>query len=101
MKSIDTGLSLVAVAAMFPGVMTEGAQNNLVGKYDQSLGRSSVRATLNPEMFCEKNIRRAYQAAKEIPWAPDSIYCYCRRVESPFLVIKSLLSCCVDKQAAM
>jgi hypothetical protein len=61
MKSIDPGSSLVAVAA---------------------------GATLTPGMFCEPNVRRAYQAGgKGDTRAPDSIYCCCHRAESPFLVI--------------
>jgi len=91
----------VAVAVMFIGVITEGAQNNRAGKYDQSLRKGEVRSTLNPDMFSEPNIRRAYQAAKEIPWVLDSIYCYCQCAESPVFRHKSLLSCYVDKHAAM
>jgi hypothetical protein len=68
---------------------------------DESLRRGERRATLEPSLFQEERVRKAYQAAKEIPWVLDSIYCYCQCEESPAFRHKSLLSCYVDKHAAM
>jgi hypothetical protein len=98
---INILLSLIALTALFMGVIAEGAQKIPDGKYDQSLRKGETRATLNPEMFNDPDIRRAYQAAKEIPWVLDSIYCYCQCAESPVFRHKSLLSCYVDKHASM
>ncbi len=67
---------------------------------DESLRRGEKRTTLNPELFNDPMIRRAYQVAKEIPWILDSIYCYCHCEESPVFRHKSLLSCYVDNHAA-
>ncbi|MDH4232902.1 MAG: PCYCGC domain-containing protein [Nitrospirota bacterium] len=94
-------LLLIGVSVMFSGVPAEAGQANLSGKYDQSLRKGETRATLNPGMFSEPTIREAYQAAKDIPWVLDSIYCYCQCAESPVFRHKSLLSCYVDKHAAM
>ncbi len=68
---------------------------------DQTLRKGESRATLDPARFSDPMVRKAYQAAKEIPWVLDSIYCYCRCEESPVFRHKSLLSCYVDNHAAM
>jgi hypothetical protein len=68
---------------------------------DESLRRGEKRATLEPSLFQAERVKKAYQAAKEIPWVLDSIYCYCQCEESPAFRHKSLLSCYVDKHAAM
>ncbi|NJD57260.1 MAG: hypothetical protein FIA94_12785 [Nitrospirae bacterium] len=68
---------------------------------DQSLRRGETRVTLDPAMFSDPKVRQAYQVAKEIPWVLDSIYCFCQCEESPAFRHKSLLSCYVDKHAAM
>jgi len=101
MKGTRLAIYLAAISVMFFAAISYGAQNNLDGRYDQSLRKGEVRATLNPDLFGEPNIRKAYQAAKEIPWVLDSIYCYCQCAESPVFRHKSLLSCYVDKHAAM
>ena len=101
MKRINHGLYLIALSLLFLPVFSEGAQKDLSGKFDQSLRRGETRATLDPTMFSEPKIGKAYQVAKEIPWILDSIYCYCQCEESPAFRHKSLLSCYVDKHAAM
>lgn len=66
----------------------------------ESLRKGEMRATLNPDLFSDPIIKRAYQVAKEIPWILDSIFCYCYCEDPPFMH-KSLLSCYVDDHAAM
>lgn len=68
---------------------------------DESLRKGETRSTLDPNMFSDPRIKKAYQVAKEIPWVLDSIYCYCMCEESPVFKHKSLLSCYVDNHAAM
>jgi hypothetical protein len=68
---------------------------------DESLRRGEKRTTLEPSLFKDERVKKAYQAAKEIPWVLDSIYCYCQCEESPAFRHRSLLSCYVDKHAAM
>ena len=87
-------LSLFVMAA-------EGAQKGQSIQRDESLRRGETRATLDPGLFSDPRVRQAYQAAKEIPWVLDSIYCYCRCEESPVFRHKSLLSCYVDNHAAV
>ncbi len=82
-------------------VAGEGAMKDPHVKRDESLRRGEARATLDPNLFNDPEVRRAYQAAKEIPWVLDSIYCYCRCAESPVFRHKSLLSCYVDTHASM
>jgi hypothetical protein len=101
MRKNKVGLSLLVVALLFLSVYAEGAQKNLSGSSDQSLRKGETRATMDPNMFSDKRVRAAYQAAKEIPWVLDSIYCYCQCAESPVFKHKSLLSCYVDNHAAV
>jgi hypothetical protein len=79
----------------------EAAQKAAPAQKDESLRKGETRATLDPMLFSDPTVRKAYQAAKEIPWVLDSIYCYCRCAESPAFRHKSLLSCYVDKHASM
>jgi hypothetical protein len=98
-KSIIRNLVILLVAAgLFLAPAPALAADN--GQLDQSLREGETRDTLNPAQFGHPLVRRAYQAAKEIPWVLDSIYCYCRCKENPNFRHKSLLSCYVDQHAA-
>jgi len=68
---------------------------------DESLRKGETRATLDPNLFNDPQVKKAYRIAREIPWVLDSIYCYCRCAESPVFRHKSLLSCYVDDHASM
>lgn len=70
------------------------------GQHDQSLREGETRQTLDPNLFTNPVIKKAYQVAKDIPWVLDSIYCFCLCKESPAFRHKSLLSCYVDTHAA-
>lgn len=70
-------------------------------KNDESLRRGERRMTLDPSLFKDPSVKRAYETAKEIPWVLDSIYCYCMCEESPVFRHKSLLSCYVNNHAAL
>lgn len=93
-------ISLLVMTAILLAVFTSNAIAQKSVK-DESLRRGETRATLDPNMFSDPRIRKAYQVAKEIPWVLDSIYCYCMCEESPVFKHKSLLSCYVDNHAAM
>ena len=96
------GFKLIALAGI--AILAATASGSVFAQTqtkDQSLRRGETRATLDPTMFSDPKIRKAYQAAKEIPWVLDSIYCYCHCEESPAFRHKSLLSCYVDNHAAM
>jgi hypothetical protein len=99
MRKFRITLLLIIAAVLFAAA----ANNTFAQKpmKDESLRRGETRATLNPDMFGDPRIKKAYQVAKEIPWVLDSIYCYCMCEESPAFKHKSLLSCYVDKHAAM
>ena len=101
MKRWLAGFLGLALALMFVGITAEGAQKNLSVKKDESLRKGEPRATLDPNMFKDPQVREAYRIAKEIPWVLDSIYCYCKCEESPAFKHKSLLSCYVDNHASM
>jgi hypothetical protein len=93
-------LSLFAVIlylALF--VVSAAAQQERPVAKDESLRRGETRATLDPNLFQDPQVRKAYQVAKEIPWVLDSIYCYCFCEES--FQHKSVLSCYVDQHAAV
>ncbi len=81
--------------------VSEGAQKELSGKHDQSLRKGETRATLDPGLFPDAQVKQAYKIAKEIPWVLDSIYCFCMCKESPTFRHKSLLSCFVDNHASV
>jgi len=68
---------------------------------DESLRMGETRATLEPAQFSDPRVREAYQAARDIPWVLDSIYCFCYCRESPAFRHKSLLSCYVDNHASV
>ena len=70
------------------------------GQFDTSLREGETRQTLDPALFSDSTVKKAYQVAKDIPWILDSIYCYCFCEESPVFRHKSLLSCYVDDHAA-
>jgi len=101
MKRRLVGFLGFALALMLVGVTAEGAQKNLSAQKDESLRKGETRATLNPDVFKDPQVREAYRIAKEIPWVLDSIYCYCKCEESPAFKHKSLLSCYVDNHASM
>ena len=88
-------------ALTLAGVTAEGAQQNLSVQKDESLRKGETRATLDPNIFKDPQVREAYRIAKEIPWVLDSIYCYCKCEESPAFKHKSLLSCYVDNHASV
>ena len=93
-----TGLAMVLVLL----IGTAGGTQTAPGaQKDESLRRGETRVTLDPKLFSDPRVRQAYQAAKEIPWILDSIYCYCKCEESPVFRHKSLLSCYVDNHAAV
>lgn len=100
MKRHTVLILAAAVSVLLMAVAAGGAQKDLSDKFDQSLRKGESRSTLDPLMFREPDIRKAYEAAKEIPWVLDSIYCYCYCAESPAFRHKSLLSCYVDLHAA-
>jgi hypothetical protein len=91
---------LLFFAIVLYSVSVAYAEKSTADRFDQSLRKGEVRKTLDPQMFENPLIKRAYVAAKEIPWVLDSIYCYCYCKESPTFRHKSLLSCYVDLHAA-
>lgn len=96
-------LRLIALALFVVplAITVEAAQKNNPFHSDESMRRGETRQTLDPGMFNDPRVKRAYQVAKEIPWVLDSIYCYCMCEESPVFMHKSLLSCYVDNHAAL
>lgn len=100
MRKIQAMAGLLIVFFCLTALIAEGAQKKAVQK-DESLRKGETRATLDPNIFNDPRIRKAYQVAKDIPWVIDSIYCYCFCQESPAFRHKSLLSCFVDNHAAM
>ncbi len=93
------GFFVVACVMLFSAVAVEAAQNNPPIQKDESWRRGETRATLDPNLFKDARVKKAYQVAKDIPWVLDSIYCYCY-CDVAFKH-KSLLSCYVDDHAAM
>ncbi|MDA8078696.1 MAG: PCYCGC motif-containing lipoprotein [Nitrospiraceae bacterium] len=93
--------AVLVMVFLSAAVFAEAAQKTLQSGRDETLRRGETRATLAPAHFSDPRVRQAYQAAKEIPWVLDSIYCYCRCEESPSFRHKSLLSCYVDNHAAV
>jgi hypothetical protein len=71
-----------------------------VTKKDESLRMGETRETMDPARYDVPETRKAYEAAKKIPWVIDSIYCFCYCEENPFFMHKSLLTCFVDDHAA-
>ena len=101
MRKKFAGFFMIALSILLLAVVSEAVQKNLPHQKDESLRRGETRATLDPSLFNDPQVRKAYQVAKEIPWVLDSIYCYCKCEESPVFKHKSLLSCYVDNHAAM
>jgi hypothetical protein len=100
-RKIIVVLSALSLSLMLFTGGAESAQNRASLQKDESLRRGESRVTLDPGMFSDQGVRKAYRIAKEIPWVLDSIYCYCKCEESPAFRHKSLLSCYVDNHAAM
>lgn len=92
-------LLLIVIAVMFM-VSVDSASAGKTTK-DESLRKGETRATVDPSVYKDARVKKAYQVAKEIPWVLDSIYCYCFCEESPVFKHKSLLSCYVDNHAAI
>ncbi len=91
---------VVAVAVIIVSGLVEGNYRHVSAQKEASLRRGETRATLDPSVFSDARVKRAYQVAKEIPQVLDSIYCYCQCEESPAFRHKSLLSCYVDTHAS-
>lgn len=101
MKWFSALFALVILPLFLMATVSEGAQKELSGKYDQSLRKGETRTTLDPGYFPDARVKQAYQVAKDIPWILDSIYCFCMCKESPTFRHKSLLSCFVDNHASV
>lgn len=101
MKAQTSRLIALVLFVTLLAITVEAAQKNNPTQRDESLRRGEMRQTLDPAIFNDLKVRRAYQVAKEIPWVLDSIYCYCMCEESPVFRHKSLLSCYVDNHAAL
>lgn len=99
MKKHYPVLFVIVILPMLFIVSTEAAGQSHAVRKDESLRRGETRATLDPNLFKDPQVRKAYQVAKEIPWVLDSIYCYCFCEES--FQHKSVLSCYVDQHAAV
>lgn len=99
MKKHGIGFIVIIFVLMLFTALTATARLERSVTKDESLRRGETRATLDPNLFQDPRVRKAYQAAKEIPWVLDSIYCYCFCEES--FQHKSLLSCYVDRHAAV
>ncbi len=97
--SIRLFIVIVLLTVLSGTVFVWGAEKINTAAYDESLRRGETRATLDPNQFQDARVKKAYQAAKQIPWVLDSIYCYCYCEES--FQHKSVLSCFVDEHAAM
>lgn len=101
LKKQDLKILVFTLVVALASVTVGSAQENSSVRRDESLRRGETRATLDPGLFKDARVKSAYQAAKEIPWVLDSIYCYCFCGESPAFKHKSLLSCYVDNHASM
>ncbi|MCL5022414.1 MAG: hypothetical protein M1497_03445 [Nitrospirae bacterium] len=101
MKRQYIGFTALCLSLLFFAAAMEAAQKGATGRKDESLRRGENGATLDPRMLGDPRAKEAYAIAKEIPWVLDSIYCFCQCEESPVFRHKSLLSCYVDKHAAM
>lgn len=71
------------------------AASHPITERNESLRQGETRPTLDPSLFSEPKVQKAYQAAKDIPWVLDSIGCFCFCEESPTFKHISLLSCFV------
>jgi hypothetical protein len=91
-------LVIVVLTTVSAPVSLLAARKSTPVKHDESLRRGETRATLDPNLFQDPQVREAYRVAKEIPWVLDSIYCFCYCEES--LGHKSVLSCYVDTHAS-
>jgi hypothetical protein len=100
MRRLNVVLYGMAIAVLLIAGTAEAADRYASGRFDQSLRYGETRETLNPDTFTNSWLRQAHQAAKNIPWVLDSLYCACLCEESPAFRHKSLLSCYVDGHAA-
>lgn len=92
---------LLVLSLLLLAVSAVAAQKGTSVLADDSLRRGETRATMDPGMFSDPRVKKAYQVARDVPWLLDSIYCYCKCEESPSFRHKSLLSCYVDNHAAV
>ncbi len=99
MKIQGLGFFVVVFVSFFFAVAVEAVQNNRPLHKDEALRRGETRATLDPALFNDARVRKAYRVAKDIPWVLDSIYCFCYCEES--FRHRSVLSCYADNHAAM
>jgi hypothetical protein len=90
---------IVALSVLLAASAVGVAQAEPSIQKDESLRRGETRATLDPGIFRDSRVRNAYRIARDVPWLLDSIYCYCYCDES--FSHKSVLSCYVDRHAAM
>lgn len=100
MKKIKSEIAAAMVCLALLPVLVSVADAAPAAR-DESVRRGETRATLDPGIFSDPTVRKAYQVAREIPWVLDSIYCFCKCEESPVFRHKSLLSCYVDNHAAV
>ncbi len=100
MKQAVSKVVAAALCIMLFGLSAEAAKSKPMTK-DESLRKGETRQTLDPHLFNDPRVRKAYQIAKDIPWVLDSIYCYCMCKESPAFRHTSLLSCYVDNHASV
>lgn len=98
MKTHAFKLLAIALLLLLPAVVAAQARHAHAVKKDESLRRGETRATLDPDLFSDPKVKRAYQAARDVPWVLDSIRCFCFCDES--FRHKSLLSCYVDDHGA-
>lgn len=101
MKRHFAALSAAVIVLLFFMALGEAAQTMQSQRKDESLRRGETRATVDPAVFSDPYVKKAYQIAREVPWVLDSIYCYCKCEESTVFRHKSLLSCYVDNHAAV
>ncbi len=82
MKRRCVGFFVLIISLMIFPVSAAARQERTTPK-DESLRSGETRATLDPNLFQNPRVKKAYQVAKQIPWVLDSIYCYCI-AKSPF-----------------
>jgi hypothetical protein len=93
-------VALLAMGMVLAPVAASAAHSKADPQKDESLRKGETRPTMDPARFGDAKVRAAYEAAREIPWVLDSIYCYCRCHENPYFRHISLLSCYVDTHAS-
>ncbi len=101
MKRRGIRVWLLVLPLLLLAAWSVAAQKGTSVLADESLRRGETRSTVDPGMFSDPRVKKAYQVARDVPWLLDSIYCYCKCEESPAFRHKSLLSCYVDNHAAV